>query len=481
MGRQGRDGRVVFVPYAAPGDVVRARVIADKGKYVEAELLSVIEESGDRVPPPCPVYFQCGGCQLQHVSYEAQLEYKTRRVRQALERIGKIKDASVKDCLPAPQRFHYRNKARYSYESPGSGPHQSGPRSPADFLSGFYARRTREVVDFDECIIQSHTNNRIFQALNNLVRRLGVPVYNPGSGGALRHLVARTSGDGREALAVLVTHGGPLHEQSLPSIGDLAHRLVELVPGLVGVIEDVGGKVFATSINPGAPGPRLLLGRDWLTEHIHGLEFRVSAESFLQVNPAATELLYGVILGYANLTGEETVLDAYSGIGTISLLLAQRARHVYGIEVVETATRNAIENATLNGLHNCTFITGRVEGVLKGKSIKGILEKNGKNALKKNALEGHAGGEAREEPGQREGNVDIVVVDPPRPGCEKDAISGIVALAPRRIIYVSCNPETLARDLSRLAKAGYQAVEVQPVDMFPQTAHVECCALLQNQ
>ncbi|HHV63454.1 MAG TPA: 23S rRNA (uracil(1939)-C(5))-methyltransferase RlmD [Firmicutes bacterium] len=462
VGRHGGNGRVVFVPYAAPGDVVRARIIADKGGYMETELLSVVKESGSRVPPPCPVYLQCGGCQLQHISYEAQLEYKTRRVRQALERIGKIKDArvKVKECLPAPQQFHYRNKARYSYES---RPHMG-------FFSGFYARRTRNVVDFNECIIQNHINNKIFQALNDLAREFDLPAYDPGSyaqhptvqgiqgvqgvqgmRGALRHLVARTSGDGREALAVLVTYGG-----ALPGIDALARGLMERVPELVGVVEDVGGRVFATSTNRRAPGPHLVAGRDWMTEHIQGLEFRVSAESFLQVNPAATELLYSVILSYADLTGEETVLDAYSGIGTISLLLARRARHVYGIEVVKAATRNARENASLNGLRNCTFFTGRVEDVLKDKNVFGS----------------HAG----KEPGRG----DIVVVDPPRPGCDKGAIAGIVALAPRSIIYVSCNPETLARDLARLAKADYQTVEVQPVDMFPQTAHVECCALLQK-
>ncbi len=381
-------------------------------------------------------------------------------------------------------------------------------------MSGFYGRRTHDVVDFNECLIQNDINNKLFQALNAVVAERRIPMYGGGEGagtvpdasrragggaagsnarreGALRHLVARCTGSGEEALAVLVAFGGPL-----PEADGIARDLMARTLELVGVVEEVedeedeeGG---APMLCPGrrAPAPggrsapgqapsRVIRGTGLLRERILGLEFIVSAKSFLQVNSEGMEVLYREALRAADLSGGEVALDAYCGIGTISLLLARECRHVYGIEVASAAVEDAKKNAELNHLVNCTFIAGRVEDVLSagaGRAPGGRKVGNGAPG---------AGGDGRrarnhdrpEPPDQ----VDIVVLDPPRAGCDVRALQAITCLRPARIVYVSCNPETLARDLALLAESGFQVTQVQPVDMFPQTAHVECVVRLEGE
>lgn len=558
-----KDGRVVFVPYATPGDIAVVRIVEERRGFARAELLSLERESPDRVLPPCPVYLRCGGCQLQHISYDAQLAYKKRRVEQALRRIGKLEGVPVGDCLPAPRVFHYRNKAKFSYSAwPAAGgpsevsrrqaPNHGGAdackpcgaggardvRSARDaqvargdrdgrdgrndgdacngrrgFVSGFYGRRTHDVVDFNECLIQNHTNNKVFQALNAVVAERRIPVCGGGEGldavpdgsrtggsaagsngrreGALRHLVARCTASGEQALAVLVASGGPL-----PEADGIARDLMARTPELVGVVEEVEDEEDEESgapmLRPGrrAPAPggrsapgqapsRVIRGTGLLRERILGLEFIVSAKSFLQVNSEGMEVLYREALRAADLSGGEVALDAYCGIGSISLLLARECRHVYGIEVASAAVEDAKKNAELNHLVNCTFIAGRVEDVLfvgAGRAPGGRKVGNGAPG---------AGGDGRrarnhdrpELPDQ----VDIVVLDPPRAGCDVRALQAITCLRPARIVYVSCNPETLARDLALLAESGFQVTQVQPVDMFPQTAHVECVVRLEGE
>lgn len=493
-----KDGRVVFVPYAAPGDVAVVRVTENKRSFARAELLSIVRESPDRVLPPCPVYLKCGGCQLQHISYEAQLAYKTRRVKQALERIGKLEHVGVRDCLPAPKTFHYRNKARFSYEAlspyevesgfmhvsregqphgfPEGDCHLDGSRElPGGstlccvdtraqgqrwFISGFYGRRTHDVVDLNECMIQNPTNNRVFEALNELVAERGIPVHGCDAlgKGTLKHLLVRCAGRGDRALAVLVTSGGPL-----AAVDDIARDLTARAPELEGVIEDVGGEVFAAEkaarhVTRASAGLRVIAGQGFLQEHILGLRFIVSAESFLQVNPEGMEVLYKKALEVADLTGDEIAVDAYSGIGTISLLLARECRHVYGIEAVETAVEDAARNAARNHISNCTFIRGRVEEVLANAVGRG--QPRGRKVPR---------------------DADVVVLDPPRAGCDKRALDAVVSLKPGRIVYVSCNPETLVRDLAGLEASGYRTRSVQPVDMFPQTSHTEVVVLVTRE
>ncbi|MBC7082667.1 MAG: class I SAM-dependent RNA methyltransferase [Firmicutes bacterium] len=533
-----KDGRVVFVPYATPGDIAVVRIVEERRGFARAELLSLERESPDRVLPPCPVYLQCGGCQLQHISYDAQLAYKKRRVEQALRRIGKLEGVPVGDCLPAPRVFHYRNKARFSYsarrgaqdggaaenvralqdarvdrdDSDGRDGRNDGDACSgwSGFVSGFYGRRTHDVVDFNECLTQNHTNNKVFQALNAVVAERRIPVYGGGEGpdtvpdgsrtsggaagsnarreGALRHLVVRCTGSGEQALAVLVASGGPL-----PEADGIARDLMARTPELVGVVEEMedeegGGPMLRPGRRAPGPGgrsapgqapPRVIRGTGLLRERILGLEFLVSAKSFLQVNSEGMEVLYREALRAAELSGGEVALDAYCGIGTISLLLARECRHVYGIEVASPAVEDAKKNAELNHLVNCTFIAGRVEGVL---SVRAGRAPGGRRAG--NGAPG-AGGDGRrarnhdrrELPDQ----VDIVVLDPPRAGSDVRALQAITSLRPARIVYVSCNPETLARDLALLAESGFRVTQVQPVDMFPQTAHVECVVRLEGE
>ncbi len=584
-----KDGRVVFVPYAAPGDLARVRVVEERRGFARAELLSLEKESPDRVLPPCPLYLQCGGCQLQHISYDAQLAYKKRRVEQALRRIGKLEGVPVGDCLPAPRTFHYRNKARFSYSAclpPGRAARVSQQQAPCDgslgagelsvgdpgkpcgtrgirdprdvgetrsagdawggrggrgghgghngcncrcaddarsgFVSGFYGRRTHDVVDLNECLIQSDTNNKVFQALNALVTERAIPVYGDGilDEGILKHLVVRCAGDGEQALAVLVGSGGPLRD-----VDQVALDLMARVPELVGVVEETEDVVSAASgtstpglsrgVGPGRDArprswghasPTVVRGTGLLREHILGLEFVVSAESFLQVNPEGMEVLYREALRAAGLSGDEVVLDAYCGVGTISLLLARECRHVYGIEAVCAAVADARRNAGLNRLENCTFIAGRAEDVLSGRSgrppgrpgrtayaggerdrqaVRAVLGVGGGTAgnlgYEETKRDEHApsrGWEAGWETSALTRCVDVVVLDPPRAGCGGHALHAVAHLEPDRTVYVSCDPETLARDLALLARAGYRTASVQPVDMFPQTAHTEAVALL---
>ncbi|MCR4402535.1 MAG: 23S rRNA (uracil(1939)-C(5))-methyltransferase RlmD [Firmicutes bacterium] len=466
-----KDGRVVFVPYAAPSDEALVRIVEERRGFARAELLSLERESPNRVLPPCPVYLQCGGCQLQHISYDAQLAYKKRRVEQALRRIGKFDGVLVKDCLAAPSTFHYRNKAKFSYSSRGGG------ADVPDFVSGFYGRRTHDVVDLNECLIQSDTNNEVFQALNAIIARGGVRVWQGGAakcagaggraaaGGAIKHLVARCGREGAQAIAVLVTAEGRLR-----GIERVADELMLAVPKLAGVVEEVepakgrgsGGRDEESACGghrddgEGVQGsgarplrddaPRVVRGVGFFRDRVLGLEFTVNAASFFQVNAEGMEVLYEEVLQAADLSGGEVALDAYCGVGTITLALARQCRHVYGVEESPSAVADARVNATHNRVTNCSFVAGRVEDVLTAK----ILPRH----------------------------VHTVVLDPPRAGCDPRALHALSLLGPGRIVYVSCDPETLARDLRILADSGYEVASVQPVDMFPQTSHVETVVLL---
>ena len=369
------------------------------------------------------------------------------------------------------------------------------------------------MVDFNECLIQNHTNNKVFQALNAVVAERRIPVYGGGEGpdtvpdgsrtsgsaagsnapreGALRHLVARCTGSGEQALALLVSSGGPL-----PEADGIARDLMVRTPELVGVVEEVedeedeeGGAPMLRpgrrALGPGgrsAPGQvpcRVIRGAGLLRERILGLEFIVSAKSFLQVNSEGMEVLYREALRAADLSGGEVVLDAYCGIGTISLLLARECRHVYGIEVASAAVEDAKKNAELNHLVNCTFLAGKVEDVLSGEAGRAAG-----NRQAARETPGACGVSCSELGGGKVSfahRVDIVVLDPPRAGCDRRALDAIIYLQPARIVYVSCDPETLARDLALLAESGYRATLVQPVDMFPQTAHVESVAVIDKE
>lgn len=425
-------GFTVFVPGAVPGDLVSARVISLKPAYGRALLENVAQAAPTRVSPSCPVYADCGACQLQHLDYGAELKQKRQWVVDALLRIGKLKDVSVHDTLAMAEPWRYRNKAQFPLGQ------QDGR-----IVAGGFRQRSHQVIDVEDCLIQHPLNNRVLQQVKQLAEAFHLSTYDETNGqGLLRHVLVRTGFQTGEALAVLVTTG----EQSAKK-EQLAAELMRRVPELVGVVENINCR--RTNVILGDQTV-LLAGRDYLEDELGGLRFRVSARSFFQVNPLQTEVLYCTALKYAGLTGKETVIDAYCGIGTISLFLASHAKEVIGVEVVAEAIADAKLNAELNGIKNARFIVGEAE-----KVIPWLYRTSGLRA-------------------------DVMVVDPPRAGCDEKLLEMMAIMRPERVVYVSCNPSTLARDLNYLDHHGFSVREVQPVDMFPHTTHVEIVCLLER-
>ncbi len=429
------DGLAVFIPGAMPGDLVTARLTEVRSTYARASLVSVDRPAPDRVAPPCPIYEQCGGCQLQHIAYPRQLDFKTQQVKDALQRIGHLDPDLVQPAIGAENPWNYRNKAQFPV-----GLIDMGPGGTGRLVAGLYAQGTHDVIDAESCMIQSEGNNRILSAAKTLIAKYGYTAYREQAGeGLVRHVLARTGHQTGQAMAVLVTA-----QRQLPRSREFAADLMAAVPGLTTVVQNVNprrtnvilGDENITLAGPGAIEDRLL-----------GLTFTISPLSFFQVNPEQTGVLYGKALEFAALTGRETVLDAYCGIGTISLFLARQAGRVIGIEEAPEAVRDARENAVRNEIGNAEFRLGRVEEEAPQLLAEGLRP-------------------------------DVVVVDPPRRGVDPAALDAFVEMAPARIVYVSCNPATLARDLAYLGERGYRCQSVQPVDMFPHTSHVECCSLL---
>jgi len=422
-------GLTVFVPGGAPGDTLAARIVEVKKNYARAELVAVLTPSPDRAVPPCPVVGECGGCQLQHIAYPSQLALKRQQVVDALERVGKLPGVLVHPTLGMADPWRYRTKAQFPV----------GLRS-GRIVAGFFAPGTHRIVDIAQCDIQHPLGNQILQAVRDLAQRYNVPIYDERTHrGVLRHVLARVGRGTGEAMAVLVTNG-----PEFPSAKLIAQALLERVPGLVSVVQNINPA--QTNVVLGSKS-RVLAGRDSTTDSIGDLSFAISPVSFFQVNPAQTEVLYSKALEYAGLTGTETVFDLYCGIGTISLFLARQAQTVVGIEVVPDAIADARENARLNQVDNVRFVCGDATVEMPRLAGEGTT-------------------------------ADVIVVDPPRKGCDEPVLHAMAAMQPRRMVYVSCNPASLARDLGILSGLGYRTATVQPVDMFPHTAHVECCALL---
>ena len=423
------DGFTVFVPDALPGDVVEAEVISVKPQYARALLSKVVVGSPDRVTPPCPYYAECGGCQLMHAGYEAQLRYKEEQVRAALKRIGGLEDARVKPIVPMPYPYHYRNKAQFPVGL-----------AQGKAALGCYKRRSHEVVPVDTCLIQHNASNAALAVTADLIAALGWSVYDEAKHqGLLRHVLVRHAVATHETMIVPVVNG-----ESLPRAGEFVAAIRERLPHVVSVKLNINRRRGNVILGEET---RLLWGRDYIVDEVAGLKFKVSARSFLQVNPTQTEVLYDKVRDFTALTGEERVFDLYCGVGTIALSLARHARHVTGIEVVPEAVCDAEENARLNGIGNARFITGAAEEV-----VPRLL----------------AAGETPQ----------VCVVDPPRAGCDERLLHVLAAAKPERIVYVSCNPSTLARDLRILDDHGFYIVLAQPVDMFPHTSHVETVVLM---
>jgi 23S rRNA (uracil1939-C5)-methyltransferase len=421
----------LFVPGAMPGDRVLVRVIEVKKNYARAALDTLLTPAPHRVAPPCPVVGECGGCQLQHIAYPEQLRLKRQQVADALVRLGGLEGVPVHPITGMNEPWGYRNKAQFPV----------GSRA-GQVIAGFFAPGTHRIIEMDSCLIQHPLGNQVMSAVKRLAGKFRVPIYDEETHrGLLRHVLVRVARGSGEAMAVLVTNG-----PELPGARALAQELMAAVPGLVSVQQNINPQ--RTNVVLGDQ-TRLLAGSATLADRIGDLSFEISPRSFFQVNPQQTEVLYGKALEYAALTGSETVVDAYCGIGTISLFLARRARRLIGIEVVPEAVEDARRNAKRNGIENAEFLIGDAAVLMPRLFEDGLRP-------------------------------DVIVLDPPRKGCDRPVLEAAAAMSPERIVYVSCNPSTLARDLGLLAKMGYGTAEVQPVDMFPHTAHVECCALLKR-
>lgn len=418
------DGVAVFVKGTLRGERGDVRIEHVGRSAAWGRMEKLLESSPSRMEPDCPYYGQCGGCQFRHMTYAEELEAKRRRVEDALRRIGGV-DLPVSVIHGAENTLRYRNKVQFPI---GGG------------AVGYYRGGTHQVVDVADCLLQPEVDTACRAAFQSWMERFRVPAYDERTGkGLLRHLFLRTNRAG-EVLCCVVANG-----RTLPHEGELAAALREAAPGLAGVVLSVNTR--KTNVILGGEY-RTLWGRDWLEEELCGHTFRLSVPSFFQVNRAQTEVLYRRALDFAALTGTETVVELYCGIGTISLAMAERAGRVIGVEVVPQAVADAKENARRNGLADRTEFYCGDAGALAAQ-----LEREGVRP-------------------------DVVVVDPPRKGLAPEVVEAIGRMGPERVVYVSCDPATLARDVGRFGALGYGAVGAEAVDLFPRTAHVETVALL---
>jgi 23S rRNA (uracil1939-C5)-methyltransferase len=426
-------GFVVFVPGGVPGDRLEVRLTEVRPRYGRGRLERIVTASPHRVEPPCPYVGRCGGCRLQHVRYEAQLAFKERQVADCLSRLGGLGAPGaipLRPILGAPEAFGYRNKMEFTFAEADGQP-----------IVGLHeAERYDAILDIDRCLLQSEAMNAVLAEVRAFVRETGWPVYRPErEEGLLRFLMLR---EGRATGEVMVNLVTASHDAA--TAGALADRLRARCPGVASVVLNVNPKKAAVAVGI---EEHPIAGNERIRERIGGVDFAISANSFFQTNTRQAERLFGVVAEYAALGGQEVVFDLYAGTGAISLLLARQARAVYGIELVPAAIDDATRNAATNGIGNCTFLSGEVRHVLPELVRQGI-------------------------------RADVLVADPPRAGFHPKALRAVLALGPGRVVYVSCNPATLARDLGVLRAGGYRLTAVQPIDMFPHTPHIEVVARL---
>ncbi|MDZ7339428.1 MAG: 23S rRNA (uracil(1939)-C(5))-methyltransferase RlmD [candidate division KSB1 bacterium] len=439
---------VVFVEGALPGQEARVRIIRRRRSYAEAKIIEVVRESPLATTPACPHFPDCGGCQLQNLRYEAQLEAKRQHVVDNLQRVAGLPSPPVAPILASPAQFFYRNKMEFAFADRQWVPTQllgDGEFQREGLFLGLHPRgRYDTVVEVTNCQLLSPLSNEILAYLRAFARDSGLPAYSTKSRqGFWRHAVIREGKQTGEVLVNLV-----VSESREETLSALASGLVREFPSVVGVVATV-----STSPANVAYGEdqRVLVGRPYIEERLGRYVFEVTSTSFFQSNPQQAERLYGIAVQYAALQGEEVVYDLYCGTGTISVFLAEKAREVWGFELAEEAVRDAHRNCVRNGVGNCRFVSGDVRTTLAR-----VLERD-------------------EAP-----RPEVVVLDPPRAGVHPRVLKLVCEIAPRRVVYVSCHPATLARDVAMLVQCGYQLLGVTPVDMFPQTWHVEAVALLQK-
>lgn len=455
------DGYTLFVKDAVIGDIIKAKVIKAKKTYGYARLMEIITPSKDRVEPVCPVARQCGGCQIQQMSYSAQLKYKQKLVRDNLARIGGITDCEVLPVIGMENPFNYRNKAQYPV----------GRNKDGKVVIGFYAGRTHSIVDYTQCAIGAPENAQILEKIRTFINENNISVYDEQSHkGLIRHILIRTGKHTGQIMVCLIING-----KTLPHADKLADCLKD-ISGMSSIMININKE--RTNVILGSECS-VIWGNSYIEDSICGIMFRISPLSFFQVNPVQTEKLYRKALEYAELTGNETVWDLYCGIGTISLLMATKARKVYGVEIVPQAIEDAKNNALRNSLNNAEFFVGKAEEV-----VPRIYDEDMKKAenepvdSKENSKENSGLPDSASDESVMRINPDVVVVDPPRKGCDETLLDTIVKMNPKRIVYVSCDSATLARDLKYLAANGYEIDRVQPVDQFAHTVHIETVILL---
>lgn len=419
-------GFTIFVEGALPDEKVIAHIVQLKNNYAIGRILKIIKKSEHRTEPICPVYNHCGGCQLQHLSYSEQLKWKRKKILDDLERIGNLYDIEIFDTIGMKNPFHYRNKMQFPVGHSKSG-----------IIVGCYARGSHKIIDTDACIIQKEVIDKILCSVKKAINLFNLTPYDEDSHkGILRHVMCRAGADG-ELMVVFVTA-----TKKLPNAKNVIKFLRTKHPDITSIQQNI--QTYHNNVILGRE-TKTLFGSSTIKEKIKEIQFSISARSFFQVNTSQAEVLYRIALDFAELTGNEVIIDAYCGIGTIAIFLSKFAHKVYGIEIVNTAIIDAKKNAKENKIKNVEFIAGDVCKIIPQIYSHGV-------------------------------RADVIVVDPPRAGCDKKVLETFTKMNPSRIIYVSCNSSTLARDLTILNDLNYITKKIQPVDMFPFTSHVESVA-----
>lgn len=435
MGQDGEgigkvEGYTLFVKDAVIGDRVQVKVMKAKKSYGYARLLEILIPSPDRVDPRCPCARQCGGCQIQALSYASQLKFKEEKVRSCLERIGGFERIPLQPIIGMESPYRYRNKAQFPI----------GRGKDGRPVAGFYAGRTHTIIPQEDCVLGIRENQSILEVILGFMEEYSIPAYREEDGtGLVRHVLIRSGFATRELMVCLVING-----ETLPKAQVLVERLKDIA-GIASISLNIN--TARTNVILG-DRVEVLWGKPYIEDVLDGVRYQISPLSFYQVNPIQTRELYRKALQYAGLHGTETVWDLYCGIGTISLFLAGQAGYVYGVEIVPPAIEDARKNAQLNGIENAEFFVGKAEEVLPRKYQEEQI------------------------------SADVIVVDPPRKGCDSAVLETMLQIRPKRIVYISCDPATLARDLKILCQGRYKLQKVQPVDMFPHTTHVETVCLL---
>lgn len=426
------DGFAIFVENVLPNEYIKVLIVKVKKNYGYGKLLEIIEHSEDRVKPFCENFLKCGGCQLQHISYSKQLEFKKKLVENSITRIGKIEGINVLDTIGMENPLYYRNKAQFPVGKSKSG-----------FDIGFYLKRSHNIINTDCCYIQNKLNIEIIKILRDFMNLYNIKPYDETTHtGIIRHIITKIGFTTGEVMVCVVCNS-----KNLP----YSDKFVEMFRNIKGIKSILlNQNLKETNVILGEK-VTVLWGRDYIFDYIDNLKFKISLKSFFQINPIQTEILYKKAVELANIKGDETVLDIYCGIGTISLFFAREVKNVIGIEIIPEAIEDAKENARINNLQNIRFEVGKAEEV-----IPYLYENENIYA-------------------------DIIIVDPPRKGCDEKLINTIIDMKPKTLIYISCNPVTLARDLNILSNNGFKIREIQPIDQFIFTTHVETIVLMQRK